>query len=101
MSPSKLASPTVSQLEAWLEQVMVPVEPRSEFRWKLRARLVHIHGERWLSPWVAFLLAGGILVGLVSWVSVFMRLLVILLGAMQILGKWRARQKAISWRGSS
>ena len=95
MSASKMLPPTISELESRLAQAMVPVEPRAGFRRKLRARLVHIQGERWLSPWAAFLLAGGILVGLVSWVSVFMRLLVILLAAMQLLGKWRSRQKVI------
>lgn len=90
-----MLTPTISELESRLAQAMVPVEPRAGFRRKLRARLVHIQGERWLSPWAAFLLAGGILVGLVSWVSVFMRLLVILLAAMQLLGKWRSRQKVI------
>lgn len=95
MSPSKKALPNTSAIEGWLAQAMVPVEPRAEFRRKLRARLVHIQGERWLSPWAAFLLVGGILVGLLSWASVVMRLMVILLAGMQLLGKWRSRQRVI------
>jgi len=72
-----------SQLEAWLEKALVPVEPSPVFIRQLQARLVTVRGDRVISPWMVVLVVLTSLVLLASWLNVATR---ILLGLLSLLG---------------
>jgi hypothetical protein len=72
-----------SQLEAWLEKALVPVEPSPVFIRQLQARLVTVRGDRVISPWMGVLVLLTSLVLLASWLNVAAR---ILLGLLSLFG---------------
>lgn len=70
-SPQRRAQLDKKQLEKWLEESLVPVEPSSRFLKRLHARLVTFQGQGSLSGWmlvvvlVTALMLGVTVIGLI------------------------------------
>jgi hypothetical protein len=58
----------VSELESWLGQVLVPVEPHERFVTRLRAKMVELRGARPTRGWVTLLAGVGlVLAAVICW----------------------------------
>jgi len=79
-----------SELEAWLGQVLVPVEPRERFVTRLRAKMVELRGARPTRGWVTLLAVLGAGLAAVIWLGAAMRLV---LAAAAIIGVLASRRK--------
>ncbi|HLB63456.1 MAG TPA: hypothetical protein VJJ46_01325 [Anaerolineales bacterium] len=77
------------QLEAWLGEVLVPVEPSSVFTRRLRARLVSYRGDRLASIWMVLAVVGTSLLLLVAISSLALRLAIAILGGIHLLARRR------------
>lgn len=77
------------KIEAWLEQSLVPVEPSPAFVRRLRARLVHVQGDRVFSPWVMMLIVASVIVLIATWLGLGLRLLLALLSLVGLLERRR------------
>lgn len=85
-------------LEALLSEALVPVEPRSRFVRRLRARLVHYRGEGPLTGWtVVMLVATGLMVVIAS-LGIVLRLA---LGLMALIGLASRRREQRVKRAAS
>jgi hypothetical protein len=62
------------QLESWLEQALVPVEPSARFLKRLRARLVTYHGGRLFSGWMVIVVLASALLLALTLVGVLLRI---------------------------
>src|SRR3989337_1966797 len=73
----------LNELEAWLERVLVPVEPSDRFAQRLKARLVTLRGAGPGEGWaiLAIVLMGVVL--MIAWLSVALR---VALGVLALLG---------------
>jgi hypothetical protein len=94
---SRASSLSRSELEKWLAEILVPIEPESAFIHRLRARLVTFKGQRRISAW-AFLVAGAaILLILTSWVNLALR---VVLGVISLirLGRTIRPRRQKPWR---
>jgi hypothetical protein len=81
-----------AKLEAWLEEALVPVEPKTGFVHQLRARLVDYRGRGELSPWMLVAILGTIVVFVIAALSAAARLLITVLG---LLGFLQQRQRQV------
>jgi len=79
-----------SDLEAWLGQVLVPVEPGDRFVTRLRARLIELRGARPTRGWVFLASALGITLALALWLGLALRLLVV---GLALIGFLASRKK--------
>ena len=73
-------------LEVWLANSLVPVEPDAEFVRTLKARLIHYSGGKAFSIWMAI---GSVAIGLlliIGWVSMVLRAVFVILGLLGLLG---------------
>jgi hypothetical protein len=77
------------KLEAWLQEALVPVEPKSGFVHRLRARLVDYRGRGVTSPWMLVALLGAMVLFLIAAVSAASRLIVALFGVLTALRRQR------------
>jgi hypothetical protein len=79
------------QLEAWLEEALVPVEPSTRFVRNLQARLVSYRGERVASVWMVLAVLGTSLLLLVSICTFALRLALAILEGMHFVSRRRGR----------
>ncbi len=80
----------VNELEAWLERVLVPVEPSSRFAQRLKARLVTLSRAGPSSGWITI---GVVLTGVVvavAWMGLALR---VALGVLAVLGLVQSRRR--------
>lgn len=82
-----------SELESWLKEVLIPVEPNPKFIRELRGNLVHVTGSNVFSAWMLILLIAMTLLYITSWMGVTLRILLALIG---IVGFIRPRIKKLS-----
>jgi hypothetical protein len=68
-----------NDLEAWLGQVLVPVEPAERFVTRLRGRLVELRGARPTRGWTLLLAGLGLAIGAAIWLGAAVRLILALL----------------------
>ncbi len=71
------------QLEAWLAQVLVPVEPNPRFLRRLRARLVIYQGRGLFSGWMMVVVLATALLLAITMLGLLIRLL---LGWLNLIG---------------
>jgi hypothetical protein len=77
------------ELEAWLTQVLVPVEPNPRFLKRLRARLVRYQGGGLFSGWmIVVVLATALLLAITAF-GLLVRLILGWLNLLGLLGKKR------------
>ncbi len=82
------------QLIRWLEETLVPVEPRARFVHHLRARLVRVRGGLMGSAWPLVVAAAATLLILMASLGLILRFLLGLLGALGLLERGRRRSSA-------
>ncbi len=80
-----------SELEVWLGQVMVPVEPREPFTRRLRAKLIELRGARPTRGWVTLLAGVAVVLAAAIWLGAAIRLF---LAALAIFGLLVSRRRA-------
>jgi hypothetical protein len=61
------------ELEQILAKTLVPVEPRSRFVKRLKARLVHYHGGTLFSGWMIIVVIATIVLVAVTMIRLFVR----------------------------
>ena len=79
------------QLEAWLAQVLVPVEPNPVFLRRLRARLVTYHGGRLFSGWMMVVVLATALLLLITSLGLLIRLLLGWFNLIGLIGRKKRR----------
>lgn len=89
MSFSTQAAWNREKLEAWLQEALVPVEPKSGFVRRLRARLVDYRGRGTFSPWMLLAVLGAVGLFLIAVVSAVMRLIAGVFGVVMALQRRR------------
>ncbi|MEX0788822.1 MAG: hypothetical protein WD906_08480 [Anaerolineales bacterium] len=89
MSFSTRAGWNREKVEAWLQEALVPVEPKSGFVHRLRARLVDYRGRGVASPWMLLALLGAVVLFLIAAVNAAMRLIVALFGVVTAIRRQR------------
>ncbi len=75
---------TRDEIEAWLRQIMVPVEPEDDFVNKLKARLVRVRGGGWFST--AWAIIGAVAVATVLLMAIFSLALRAFLSLLSLIG---------------
>jgi hypothetical protein len=80
----------VSELESWLGQVLVPVEPHERFVTRLRAKMVELRGARPTRGWVTLLAGVGLVLAAVIWLGAAVRLA---LAAAAVIGILLSRRR--------
>lgn len=83
-------------IQSWLAEVLVPVEPSALFLRRLKSRLVHYRGQR-PSPWVLLPAAAMLLLLLIATLGIAMRILLGLFGLIGIVRTRKARQLPTSY----
>ncbi len=73
------------QMESWLEQIMVPVEPNTHFIRRLRARLVTYQGSRMSSGWMAVVVIATTLLFVITAFGLFIRIILGWVGLINII----------------
>jgi hypothetical protein len=76
-------------LEAWLAQVLVPVEPNPRFLRRLRARLVTYQGGGLFSGWMILVVLATTLLLAITALGLLVRLILGWLNLLGILGRKR------------
>ncbi len=90
---------SIEQLEGWLGNVLVPVEPSTEFPRLLRARLVTFRGQGLPSAWVVVAVFGTSVLLAAGAVGFALRLLLSLFGLLAFLSR-RSRATEMRRRAS-
>lgn len=85
------------QLEGWLSQVLVPVEPNPRFVRRLRARLVHFRGREFPPVWFLAAVAATAILIVAAGLSYAFRLVLALVAVITSLDRLRAK-KAVKIR---
>ena len=83
----------ISELEAWLGKVMVPVEPRERYATRLRATLVELRGARPTRGWVTLIASVGLVLAAAIWLGAAMRLILVALAIIGVLANRRRKLK--------
>ena len=73
------------QMESWLEQIMVPVEPNTHFIRRLRARLVTYQGSRMSSGWMAVVVIATTLLFAITAFGFLIRIILSWVGLINII----------------
>ncbi len=85
---------SIEQLEGWLGNALVPVEPRTEYPHFLRARLVTFRGQGLPSAWVVVAILGTSLILAAGAVGFALRLMLSIFGVLALLSR-RSRSAAV------
>ncbi|HEY46813.1 MAG: hypothetical protein AMJ88_01430 [Anaerolineae bacterium SM23_ 63] len=75
------------ELEAWLEQVLVPVEPNPRFLRRLRARLVTYQGGGLFSGWMIVVVLATTLLLAITTLGLVIRFILVWLNVLGILDR--------------
>jgi len=84
-----------SEVEAWLGQVMVPVEPGERFARRLRAKLIELRGARPTRGWVTLLAGVAVVLAAAIWLGAAVRLVLAGVVIFGVLAN-RRRKKTLS-----
>lgn len=79
------------QLEAWLAQVLVPVEPNPLFLRRLRARLVTYHGGGLFSGWMMVVVLATALLLVITTLGLLLRFLLGWFNLIGLIGRKKRR----------
>ena len=82
------------EMESWLSQALVPVEPDQAFLKRLRARLVDYRGRRPVTVWAIVAVLAAMLLILAGTLGFVLRLTIALLGLVGWIGRARRRRPA-------
>jgi hypothetical protein len=87
------------EMEAWLRQALIPVEPPSGFVTRLRARLVEVQGRARVSPWLFVLVIGSLAFLMAAAIGASVRVLLAILAVLGLLGRRPAERRRSSASG--
>jgi hypothetical protein len=90
-------------LESWLSQVFIPVEPSDVFIRRLKARLLKYKGNQLFSIWMFIGAIAMVFMLLLTWLGIALRLILLLVSFIGVLNKRRRthRETPIAATGSS
>lgn len=74
---------TRKDIEAWLQEILVPVEPDERFVRRLRGRLVRVQGGRMSTAWA---IIGGVAIATVVLMTMFGLALRLFLSLLSVVG---------------
>jgi hypothetical protein len=77
---SMKSSVSTKQLEEWLTQVLVPVEPSEVFIRQLKTRLLKIRGHQVFSIWMLIGVMAMIMVFMLTWLGSLLRIFFLITG---------------------
>lgn len=83
-------------LEKWLATSLVPVEPDAAFVRTLKARLIRYSGGKAFSIWMGI---GSVAIGILlilTWLSMLLRAVFLILGLLGLLGDRRMKSQTAS-----
>ncbi|OGO17936.1 MAG: hypothetical protein A2Z14_03135 [Chloroflexi bacterium RBG_16_48_8] len=69
---------STKELEQWLTQVFVPVEPREIFIRRLKARLLKYRGNQVFSIWMVIVVVAMVLMFMLTWLGFLLRILLLI-----------------------
>jgi hypothetical protein len=75
------------QVESWLEQILIPVEPDARFIRRLRARLVTYQGSKLSSGWMVVVVLATTLLFAITAFGLLIRILLGWVGLIRIMRK--------------
>ena len=83
-------------LEKWLETSLIPIEPDATFIRRLKARLIRYSGGKAFSIWMVIGSAAIGLLLILTWLSMVLRAVFLLLGLLGLLGDRRLKSQPAS-----
>jgi hypothetical protein len=78
-------------LETWLHDVLIPVEPDERFIRKLKARLIHVRGGRLWTIWTTLGAAAMLFLALLGWMAFMLRILLLIFALFGLFGERERR----------
>jgi len=71
---------STKEVEEWLTQVLVPVEPSEIFVRRLKARLLKISGHQVFSIWMLVGVVAMVMVFMLTWLGFLLRIFFLIMG---------------------
>jgi len=78
---------TTKELEGWLSQVFIPVEPNELFIRKLKARLLEVRGDKVFSVWTVLGVLAMVLMLILTSLGFALRILLVLASLFGLIDK--------------
>jgi len=78
---------TTKELEGWLSQVFIPVEPNELFIRKLKARLLEVRGDKVFSVWTVLGVLAMVLMLILTSLGFALRVLLVLASLFGLIDK--------------
>ncbi len=88
-APNRGQAITSRQLEEWLEQALVPVEPSPRFSRHLRARLVEVQGQGPVNWWMGVVGLVAVFLVMAAWLGMALRVAFAILGLLGLMNRVR------------
>lgn len=89
---SNSANLTTGDLEEWLSQLFIPVEPNDRFIKRLKAKLIRIHGKEPFSGWMMIGTLAMALMILLTVLGFILRIVLLLLSIFGFIDRKRRPQ---------
>lgn len=87
------------ELEHWLTQVFIPVEPSEIFIRRLKARLMKYQGDRLFSIWMLVGVLAMVAMIMLTWMGFLLRILLLITGLFVDRRRHTHREKRFSAAG--
>jgi hypothetical protein len=84
------------ELEHWLTQVFVPVEPNDVFVRRLKARLLKYQGDRVFSVWMVIGVMAMVVMFMLTWLGFLLRILLLITSLFVDRRKHTPQEKKLS-----
>lgn len=88
------------QLEHWLTQVFVPVEPSEVFVRRLKARLLKYRGDGVFSVWMVIGVVAMMIMLMLTWIGFLLRVLLLITSLFMDKRQRTQRERRLSTAGS-
>jgi hypothetical protein len=95
LGPMK-SSISKKELEHWLMQVFVPVEPDDVFVRRLKARLLKYHGDKVFSVWMVIGVMAMVIMFILTWLGFLLRILLLITSLFVDRRKHAPQEKKLS-----
>ena len=84
------------ELEHWLSQVFVPVEPNDVFVRRLKARLLKYQGDRVFSVWMVIGVVAMVVMFMLTWLGFLLRIFLLIMSLFVDRRKHAPQEKKLS-----
>ena len=85
---------STKELETWLSNAFIPIEPSEVFVKKLKARLVRYHGKQPFSGWMIVGSFAMALMLLLTWFGVALRIILLLVSLLGLMDRRKRDRSA-------